>query len=355
MITVSETSVRQRTSTLKGRQAVAASRLPELDFSRPEAPCEPLENERGVVVRASSLGKVFTSSFTGRKKWAVRCLNLDVYEGEIFGFLGPNGAGKTTTIKLLLGLLRPTHGWVEVFGASPANPSARQQVGFLPENPSFYDCLKLGEFLRLCASLSGIRGRRDVERRVAESLFISGLVEEEGLQLRKFSKGMLQRAGLAQAMVNNPRLLVLDEPMSGLDPIGRKEFRDAMVRAREEGRTVFFSSHIIADVELICDRVGIISNGQLEKVGPIAELVQKDVKSVEVAVKEASEEVLVQLEPYVEQTVATGDAIVLRLRDPGTATMVVGKLAAHGASIVSVTPHRETLESVFVDHVKRTS
>ena len=313
------------------------------------------EGERRVVVKAVNLGKVFTSSFTARKKWAIRGLNLEVFEKEVFGFLGPNGAGKTTTIKLLLGLLRPTYGSIEIFGTAPSSPASRVQVGFLPENPSFYDYLRLGEFLRLCAALSGLRRKRDVERRVAESLFVSGLIDHEDVQMRKFSKGMLQRAGLAQALINNPRLLILDEPMSGLDPIGRKEFRDSIMRARENGMTVFFSSHIIADVELLCDRVAIINNGQLEKAGPIGELVREDVKSVEVVAKEVAESAVLQLEPFVEETRTVGDAVVLKLRDSRSTTLVLGTLASHGARILSVTPHKETLESVFVRQVTRDS
>jgi ABC-2 type transport system ATP-binding protein len=331
----------------------AGENEPESSFQEPREPAADPHVERRVVIRAANVGKVFTSSFTAKKRWAVRDLNLEVFEREVFGFLGPNGAGKTTTIKLLLGLLRPTHGSIEIFGTNPADPASRGQVGFLPENPSFYDYLRLGEFLRLCATLSGVTGRRDVERRVAEVLFVSGLVEHEDVQLRKFSKGMLQRTGFAQALIGNPKLLILDEPMSGLDPMGRKEFRDAMVRAREDGRTVFFSSHIIADVELVCDRVAIINRGRLETAGPISGLVQDDVKSVEIVAKEVSEDVVLQLEPFVDATRSVGDAMVLRLRDAGVTTLVVGKLASHGARILSVTPHKETLESVFVRQITR--
>ena len=348
-------NVRQEILRHRGNAVRAAESTAETPHLEAVEPVRESLGERRVVVRAVNLGKVFASSFTARKKWAVRGLNLEVFEKEVFGFLGPNGAGKTTTIKLLLGLLRPTYGTIEIFGTGPANPASRAQVGFLPENPSFYDYLKLGEFLRLCAALSGLRKRRDVERRVAEALFVSGLIEHEDVQMRKFSKGMLQRAGLAQALINNPRLLILDEPMSGLDPVGRKEFRDSIVRARENGMTVFFSSHIIADVELLCDRVAIINNGQLEKAGPIGELVQEDVKSVEVVAKDVTENAVLQLEPFVEERRNVGDAVVLRLRDDRATTLVLGTLASHGARILSVTPHKETLESVFVRQVTRAS
>ncbi|MBN1503436.1 MAG: ABC transporter ATP-binding protein [Candidatus Eisenbacteria bacterium] len=349
-LTVRKEVLGHRVAAAETREASAGTLLPDA-----AEPVREPQAERRVVVRAVNLGKVFTSSFTARKKWAVRGLNLEVFEKEVFGFLGPNGAGKTTTIKLLLGLLRPTYGSIEIFGTGPASPASRAQVGFLPENPSFYDYLKLGEFLRLCASLSGLRRRREVERRVAESLFVSGLIDHEDVQMRKFSKGMLQRAGLAQALVNNPRLLILDEPMSGLDPIGRKEFRDSIVRARENGMTVFFSSHIIADVELLCDRVGIINNGVLEKSGPIGELVQQEVRSVEIVARDVAEQAAVQLEPFVEERRTVGDAVVLRLRDELATTLVLGTLASSGARILSVTPHKETLESVFVRQVTRSS
>jgi ABC-2 type transport system ATP-binding protein len=313
------------------------------------------EGERRIVVETQGLVKVFTSSFTRRKKWALRGLNLQVYEGEVFGFLGPNGAGKTTTMKLMLGLLLPTSGTIKVFGMSPDEPESRRDVGFLPENPNFYDCLTLGEFLRLCAALSGITGKREVERRMAESLFLSRLVEEENIQLRKFSKGMLQRVGLAQALINNPRLLILDEPLSGLDPIGRKEFRDAILRLKEEGKTVFFSSHIIPDVELICDRVGIINNGRLERVGHLNELVPGEAKSIEIAVKNISEEATYALEPYVEGVEFIGDTTILKLRNSDLATMVLGKLAKEGVQILSVVPQKESLESLFFKEVTQRS
>ena len=311
----------------------------------------PPASERRVVIEARDLGKVFTSSFTQRKKWAVKDLDLDVYEGEVFGFLGPNGAGKTTTTKLMIGLLSPTAGTIKIFGMRPAEPAARSHVGFLPENPSFYDCVTLGEFLRLGAALSGITAKREIERRVAESLFLSRLVDDEDTRLRKFSKGMLQRAGLAQALINDPKLLILDEPLSGLDPIGRKEVRDAMVRLKEEGKTVFFSSHIIPDVELICDRVGIINEGRLERTDQVNALVAEGVRSMEIAVEDLREEAASGLKPFVARFGAAGKATILELKDAETATMVLGKLAREGARILSVTPHKESLESVFVKEV----
>jgi len=309
------------------------------------------ESERRVVIEAKGLAKVFTSSFTRSKKWALRGLNLQVYEGEVFGFLGPNGAGKTTTMKLILGLLLPTAGTITVFGMSPDQPASRRLVGFLPESPNFYDCVTLGEFLRLCAALSGITGARQVERRMAESLFLSRLVNEEKIQLRKFSKGMLQRVGLAQALINNPRLLILDEPLSGLDPIGRKEFRDAILRVKEEGKTVFFSSHIIPDIELVCDRVGIINDGRLERVGRLDELVPGEIKGVEIEVKDLRDEIAYALEPYMEQAESVGDTTIIRLRNAELTTMVLGKLAKEGVRILSVTPQRESLESLFLKEV----
>src|ERR1051326_7763147 len=206
-----------------------------------------------------------------RPKRALQPLHLTVEEGEIFGFLGPNGAGKTTTLKMLMGLVFPTAGTARILGRDWTDPEVKAQIGFLPEQPYFYDYLTAHELLNYYGQLSGVPGKGR-EQRIAEVLQRVGLIDVKGVQLRKFSKGMLQRAGIAQAILHDPKLVFLEEPMSGLDPLGRREVRDLMEQLKQEGKTVFFSTHILSDAEALCDRVAIIHLGELRRVGSISEL-----------------------------------------------------------------------------------
>jgi ABC-2 type transport system ATP-binding protein len=206
-----------------------------------------------------------------RPKLALRPLRLTVEEGEVFGFLGPNGAGKTTTLKLLMGLVFPTAGTARILGKELDDPSVKSQIGFLPEQPYFYDHLTARELLNYYGQLSGMQAKGR-SARVEQMLERVGLSGSAGVQLRKFSKGMLQRAGLAQAILHDPKLVFLDEPMSGLDPMGRREVRDLIQQLRSEGKTVFFSTHILSDAEALCDRVGVIHQGELRGVGAVADL-----------------------------------------------------------------------------------
>src|SRR5216684_271743 len=214
-----------------------------------------------------------------RPKLALRPLRLTIEEGEVFGFLGPNGAGKTTTLKLLMGLVFPTAGTARILDMD--DPRVKSQIGFLPEQPYFYDHLSARELLNYYAQLSGVpaKGR---SARVEQMLARVGLSDSAGVPLRKFSKGMLQRLGLAQAIVHDPKLVFLDEPMSGLDPMGRREVRDLIQQMRHEGKTVFFSTHILSDAEALCDRVGIIHQGELRGVGAVAELTSQAQGRVEI-------------------------------------------------------------------------
>src|SRR5438105_8671269 len=206
-----------------------------------------------------------------RPKRALHPLHLAVEEGEIFGFLGPNGAGKTTTLKMLMGLVFPTAGSARLLGREWADPEVKAQIGFLPEQPYFYDYLTAHELLNYYGQLSGAPAKAR-KRSVEEVLQRVGLTDIKGVQLRKFSKGMLQRAGIAQAILHNPKLVFFDEPMSGLDPLGRREVRDLMEQLKQEGKTVFFSTHILSDAEALCDRVAIIHNGELRGVGAVEDL-----------------------------------------------------------------------------------
>jgi ABC-2 type transport system ATP-binding protein len=216
-----------------------------------------------------------------RPKRALSPLRLIVEDGEIFGFLGPNGAGKTTTLKLLMGLVFPTSGSARLLGQEWTDPEVKAQIGFLPEQPYFYDHLTAHELLNYYAQLSGVPAK-ERSRRVDSTLHRVGLKDVYGVHLRKFSKGMLQRVGIAQAILHDPKLVFFDEPMSGLDPMGRREVRDLMEQLKHEGKTVFFSTHILSDAEALCDRVAIIHKGELRGIGAVADLTSSVQGKVEV-------------------------------------------------------------------------
>jgi ABC-2 type transport system ATP-binding protein len=284
------------------------------------------------VVRAVGLGKIFRLGFFARRVQAVHDVSFEVHRGEILGLLGPNGAGKTTTIKMLMGLIFPTRGRAEILGQSSSSRRAKEQVGFLPESPYFYDYLTANELLDLMGRLSGL-DRATRRKRAGELLERVGLGEAKDRPLRKYSKGMLQRVGLAQALVHDPRLVVLDEPMSGLDPIGRKEVRDLIAELRKEGRTVLFSTHILSDVELLCDRVAIIARGVLRDCGPLDRLLSPRLLHTEVVVQQDDRKELLKLPPEVDVDAALREAL------------------SAGRHVISVTPRRESLEDLFVREV----
>jgi len=225
----------------------------------------------GVALKIANLTKILKAGFGSKPIFHLHELNLEVMEGEVFGYLGPNGAGKTTTFKILMGLMRPTGGEAWIFGESIANPISRRKVGFLPERPYFHDHLTAEELLRMHARLIGM-SKKEAERKIDELLCLVGLEEFRSTRMRRFSRGMLQRIGIAQALINDPKLVLLDEPMSGLDPIGRKWMRELILRLKSEGRTVIYSSHILSDVKAICDRIAILLKGRLLGVGRIEEL-----------------------------------------------------------------------------------
>jgi ABC-2 type transport system ATP-binding protein len=225
-----------------------------------------------IAVETIELAKTYAVGFWRKKpRVALRPLNLTVEEGEVFGFLGPNGAGKTTTLKLLMGLVFPTEGTARILGMELDDPRVKAQIGFLPEQPYFYDYVTAQELLDYYGQLSGIPAR-ERSQRIQQMLGRVGLQDSAKVQLRKFSKGMLQRVGLAQAILHDPKVVFLDEPMSGLDPMGRREVRDLIQQLRDEGKTVFFSTHILSDAEALCDRVAVIHHGELRGVGAVEDL-----------------------------------------------------------------------------------
>ena len=298
-------------------------------------------------IRVDKLGKIFRQGFFMRRVEAVRDITFTVEEGEIFGFLGPNGAGKTTTIKMLTGLIRATSGSATVFGNSIPSPEAMSRVGFLPENPYVYPYLTPREFVELSGRLSGLRGA-ELRRRVDGALERTGIAYAAERQVRRLSKGMLQRTGLAAAMVSDPELLLLDEPMSGLDPVGRKEVRDLIVEEKKRGKTVFFSTHILSDVETLCDRVVILRKGEVVVSGKVRELLRSDVRRVEVTLAEAIDELAQELSKLGLSSHRVGEHLVVDVEGDANIPRVLQAALARGSRVVEVTPRRETLEDLFM-------
>ncbi len=303
------------------------------------------------VLKTEGLTKDYRVGFWQTRVRVLRDLNLEVCEGEIFGYLGPNGAGKTTTLKLLMGLIQPTAGRAWILGRDVSDVAVKAQVGFLPENPSFYDYLTGREFLHFYGELFGIP-YRERGRRIEELLDKVRLSKAGGLQLRKYSKGMLQRIGLAQALINDPQVVVLDEPMSGLDPVGRKEVRDLILDLKSRGKTVFFSTHIVPDVEMICDRVGIIVAGQLIRVGPLEDLLGGEVECIEITASGLDEAAWVQVKEWsIRPPVERGDRVFFAVKTEKDASRAVELLVGRGVSIHAVLPQRLTLEEHFLREV----
>jgi ABC-2 type transport system ATP-binding protein len=304
------------------------------------------------VVQIENIRKVFRVGFWGRRVTAVDQLSLDVRRGEVFGFLGPNGAGKTTTIKMLMGLIYPTSGQARIFGHPVGDPAAKAKLGFLPESPYFYDYLTSQEFLSFYGHLFGLWGAA-LNKRVDELLDLVGMTHARDLQLRKFSKGMLQRVGIAQALINDPELVVLDEPMSGLDPIGRKEVRDLIFRLKESGKTVMFSSHILHDAELLCDRVAMIMKGRLVACGQVSELIQQGTtQEVEMVIDRLSPEGLEHLRVLATKVVLNGERVMVVLSNQHQVDESLEVIRATHAKLVSLTPHKASLEDLFIREAK---
>jgi ABC-2 type transport system ATP-binding protein len=299
------------------------------------------------VIELSGLRRAFRGHLGIGRTVAVDGLELTVQPGEIFGLLGPNGAGKTTTLKLMLGLLRPDAGSVRLFGQPPQDIAVRKRLGFLPENPYFYDYLTATEFLDLYGRLHGLRAA-ERKKRIERAIARVGLTGRAGTALRKFSKGMIQRLGLAQAIQHDPELVILDEPMSGLDPIGRREVRDLILAQRAAGRTVFFSSHILQDAEMVCDRVAIVFKGKLRAVGKLDDLVARDAKWIEVSVRG-------ELPAGVsgETTRAPDGTTLVRVDGVPSLTKLLAAVHAAGGEVVSVWPRRESLEDLFLREIGR--
>src|SRR5215470_3650604 len=298
------------------------------------------------VLSVENLSKEYRTSFRRKRVRAVEGASFSVERGEIFGFVGPNGAGKTTTIRTLMGLIRPTAGRCVIFGEEVPARAARARLGFLPEAPYFYDYLTPRELLDLAGRLFGIDSATR-RRRADELLARVGLSSAADRPLRKFSKGMLQRSGLAQALVNDPELVVLDEPMSGLDPIGRKEVRDLILWLRDAGKTVFFSTHILPDVEAVCDRVAIIAGGRIQEVGPVASLLDASLVGTEIAVRLLPGHSLDGRLPAGVSAIASADETTLVCDAKVDVNELLVALAP-ACRVISVVPRRDTLDELFL-------
>jgi ABC-2 type transport system ATP-binding protein len=306
------------------------------------------------AIETQALAKDYTVGFWRPRPYrALDGLTLAVETGEVFGFLGPNGAGKTTTLKLLMQLVYPTAGSATILGRPLGDLSMKRRIGYLPENPYFYDYLTAEELLIYFAGLFGYKGDERAKR-VSRLLDEVGLGAERRLQLRKFSKGMIQRVGLAQALVNDPEVIFLDEPMSGLDPLGRRDVRALILRLRDEGRTVFFSSHILSDAETLCSRIAIVAKGKLMASGTLADLVAAQLKGWEIVLDGLDQAPVVQGAIRAVTPLAPGRYVV-EAQPSEDPLRLARELAAGGGRLVSITQVHDTLEDLFVRQVDQAS
>ena len=301
------------------------------------------------AITTRGLTKVYGRRLTQAPKRSLDRLDLCIEAGETFGFLGRNGAGKTTTIKILCGLLRPTEGEALIFGQSARTRMARARIGYMPENPYFYEYLTPFETIDFYGRLQGLdaRERGRTWDRLAELLDLKDIANQ---RVRGFSKGMRQRLGFAVAMVGDPPLVLLDEPMSGLDPMGRRAIRELILRLRDEKKTVFFSSHVLADVEQICSRVGMLVDGRLRAQGRLDDLLRDRVKRIEVAARQLGPEALAAFAGLGDRLRVTPQGCRFSAEDAADANRFVRAVQQEGGEIVEVTPVRETLEEFFVRH-----
>jgi ABC-2 type transport system ATP-binding protein len=299
------------------------------------------------VIRVERLKKEFRQGFWMRRVLAVKDISFQVDRGDIFGFLGPNGAGKTTTIKMLTGLISPSSGRAELFGDTVPSRKALGRIGFLPENPYVYPYLTPAEFVVLCGRLSGLslRAARDRTRHVLDQV---GIAYAADRPVRRLSKGMLQRTGLAAALVADPELLILDEPMSGLDPIGRKEVRDLIVEERRRGRTIFFSTHILNDVESLCDRVAILRKGEVVVSGRISDLLRRDARRTEITLSGEFGSLQATLESEGLPCKEVANLLVVQAEGAGALKSILERALALNLGVEQVISRQETLEDLFV-------
>ncbi|MCP5052721.1 MAG: ABC transporter ATP-binding protein [bacterium] len=300
------------------------------------------------ALEIKGLHKTFKSNFLFKQYHILKGINLTVEQGEIYGFLGPNGAGKTTTMKCVLDIIFPDAGEISIFGQTSRRSQSRRKIGFLPEHPYFYDYLTPQELLKFTGMLFALP-KEKIRRKTAELIDLVGLTDKKDVKLRKFSKGMIQRAGLAQALIHDPDFVILDEPFSGLDPIGRKELRDIILSLRDSGKTVFFSSHILQDMEMMVDRVGIILEGEIKREGKLSDLVSDTVRYYEVIFTGVDEKTRqgLGLKPVMRD-----NDFIVKLESNDDVNEAIKRITANNGRILSVTPVKRTLEDIFLEEIK---
>lgn len=308
--------------------------------------------EHETILQVRGLHKTFRIGFFRKRVDAVRGIDFEVKQGGIFGLLGPNGAGKTTTIKMMLRLIFPSSGDIQIFGRPPGDPEATRRIGYMPENPYVYQYLRPAEFLDLCGRLVGMKAQARAKRSV-ELIEQVGLSHAADRPIGKFSKGMMQRIGLAQALLHDPELLILDEPMSGLDPIGRKQVRDVLMEQRKRGKTLLFTSHILSDVEMLCDRVVIMQHGKITSEGDIDELLRGESRRVEVQLAQVEAGLGNQLVGMGRVLQQSDGKLSLQIDGREQADAVIKRAMQGGAELVAVIPERETLENLFMRDASR--
>ncbi|MBC7326484.1 ABC transporter ATP-binding protein [bacterium] len=304
------------------------------------------------VIKTEGLTKHFYDPLRRQAITAVDNLDLIVERGEIFGFLGPNGAGKTTTIKMLLGLIFPTSGQAWVLGNPIGDKKTREKISYMPENPYFYDYMTGEDLLYFYGGLFGLKGEA-LRKKVDELLGIVGLSEHRKKELRGYSRGMLQRIGIAQALINDPELLILDEPTSGLDPIAHREVRELLIRLKEQGKTIFLCSHQLSDVEMVCDRVGIMNRGKLVRTGRLEDLLK--VGEMEIAVEGLEPSKIDAAEKIASRVYKKNGDVLLYADGEDKAQEIIDFVRQNGGKILSMVPLRRSLEELFVEIVKEVS
>jgi len=304
------------------------------------------------IIEIKAVSKSFRSGFFYKKSQALADLNLSIQSNEILGYLGPNGSGKTTTFKIILGLVSADRGQIIFNNSKEPNIDLRQCLGYLPENPYFYNYLTGKEILTYYGSLFGLSGDK-LKKRIDYLLDLVNLQSAGSKVLKSYSRGMLQRVGIAQALINDPQVLILDEPMSGLDPYGRKEMRDIILACKEQNKTVIFSSHILSDVEMLCDRAAIILNGDLKDIVDVADILGREIRHWEVTSRKVDDNLRRYFEEKGAQFIMTHDLVMGKFNEKSMAKEFMTELNSNGLEIMSFIPHRESLEDIFVKYTAK--